>query len=146
MHNNRLVGVNRMKLIYIFVAVFICIPQITTASDLLMKIKKMSKSEYLNTMPKAMNDFIVNSGGKIQTGAGTSMTGVQRIGDMMVIMFEMEYDSLKTAIRNKKDMSNEDIKGFIESDYFKQNMFGGNGTEKNSWLIIHAQNPLNWKL
>ncbi len=126
-----------MKLHYIFFAIFIFFAQNTLASDLLIKIKKMSKSEYLNTMPKAMNDFIVNSGGKVQAGAGMSMTGVQRIGDMIVIMFEMEYNSLKRAIRNKRDMSNEDIKDFVGSDNFKQNMFGKDGAEKK-FMINHS--------
>ena len=130
-----------MKLRYIIFVAFIFVSQAALASNLLIKIKQMSKKEYLNTIPKGMNDLIVSNGGKVQTGAGTYMTGVQRIDDMMVIMFEMEYSSLKKAIKNKRNMSDKDIKDYIKSDYFKKNMFGKDGSEKQFMINNSCSEP-----
>ena len=112
------------------------------ASDLLPKIKQMSKEKYLSTMPKAMNDAIIKNGGKLQAGAGSTMIGVQRIGDMMVTIFELEYSAVASILKNSPNIGSDNVKTFIKSKYFKEGMFGKNGLEKIYMLNYSCSQPL----
>jgi len=126
-----------MKSRFIIIIVLFCFSQNSISEELLIKIKEMSKEEYLSSIPKSMNDFILSSGGEVMAAPGSVMTGVQRLGDLMVINFELDYSNLESLYKKSTGNSSEDFKSFIKSDYFKENMFGENGTEKK-FLVNHS--------
>ena len=131
-----------MKVKISFLAILTLISGNIFASDLLYKIKQMSKEEYLNIFPSALNNLIIQSGGKVQAGAGTNMIGVQRVGNLMVIIFEMETGAIKRILSNTKDAKNTDVNTFIKSEDFKENMFGSKGKEKQFMINQTCTDPI----
>ena len=130
-------GIQKMKLRYVLILILILISKNSLSSNLLLEIQQMSKEEYLNTIPKSFNHLIIQNGGRLPASPGTNMVSALREGDMMIITFEMEYDSIAMALKSKSNMSNKEISDYIKSDYLKNKMFGKNGSEKQ-FMINHS--------
>lgn len=131
-----------MKKYIVFVLLFNTWIVSAFASDALELVKKLTKEEYLITIPKSMNESILNNGGRVQTSAGTYMTGVQRFGDNVIITTEIDYNDFKIALQKSNNMSDHQFDAFIKSQHYKDNMFGINGTEKKFMTNYSCSQPV----
>ena len=131
-----------MKTIFIYISLLLLASSNALASDLASKVKSMSKEEYLDTIPKNMNEAVIQNGGRIETGAGTFMIGVQRIGDMMVIMHELNYPQVLNTIQVASLMTKEEAIKYLKSNKFKDEMFGKDGMERKYMVNYACTQPI----
>jgi hypothetical protein len=131
-----------MKTIFFFTSLILLACSSVHASNLASMVKSMSKEEYLNIVPKGMNDAIIQSGAKLPTGAFTFLVGVQRIGDTMVIMYEIDYPQVIGEIKNALQMSEDEAVKYLNSAGFIEDMLGSNGPERESTVNYACSHPV----